>query len=195
MSEKPELTTYGRKVISAELIGQNADLEFLAEPEVPAYPKGNEIIYTDDYLVALNEEYPLNEILAGDVEKIIDRRIIPKYIIDSPLQNSEGEHILDYMLINSARAGEWHPYVVDVSQLTDTPIKTAVEYLERVDNINPNYNKGKIHGGNLFGLAVAKRSGFALPIVYDEKLIALPSQRFVEFLGERNATIESAFLV
>ena len=103
----------------------------------------------------------------------------------SPLNNSESENILAYMLINSARAGEWQPFIIDVPHLTDTPIKTAREYLERVESISPQCNKGMMDGGILFGMAVAKRGGLALPIERDNKVVVVPSQAFAEYVAQK----------
>ena len=77
------------------------------------------------------------------------------------------------------------PFVIDVPHLTDTKIATAEGYLKSVEAISSRYNKGMIDGGILFGLAVAKRGGLALPIEHDNKVIVVPSQAFVEYVAQR----------
>ncbi|MFC1732294.1 hypothetical protein ACFL6I_18475 [candidate division KSB1 bacterium] len=182
MVESAELTELGNEVIPVELVGQNIAYEVLKESKSP-YPKGNEVRYSDGYLEKINEIYSLTDILGERMQGIKERKsnAIASIVMGSPLRNAEGEDVLAYMLINSAEAGLWQPSIIDVPKLTDTQISTAREYLERVESISPTYNKGMIEGGFLFGLSVAKRGNFALPIEHDNKVIIVPSQDFVEY--------------
>jgi hypothetical protein len=185
MLEQDKLTKLGKTIIPVELVGRNANYRVLTQPAKMAYPKGNEVRYSDDYIYRLNDTYSLNEVLGKHVKNIAQRRGLERFVMGSPLNNSEGEDILAYILINSAQANSWQPFIIDVPQLTDTSIQTAREYLERVENISPTYNRGMIEGGILFGLSVAKGGGLALPIEHDNKVIVVPSQRFLEYAAQQ----------
>jgi len=184
MSEQAKLTKLGKEVIPAELVGQNVEYTVLKQPAKSAYPSGSELRYSDAYISRLNGTYSLNDILGQNAEKIAQRKGVEQFVMDSPLKNSEGETVLGYMLIRSAQAGQWQPFVIDVPHLTDTRIKTAEEYLDDVEKISPRYNIGKLDAGLLFGIAVAKRGGLALPIKHDNKVIVVPSQAFVEYIAQ-----------
>ncbi|MBP7708280.1 hypothetical protein KA107_01230 [Candidatus Pacearchaeota archaeon] len=185
MTEQQKLTRLGKEIIPVSLIGQNAAYRVLKTPAKPAYPKGNEIRYSDDYLSQLNSVYTLNDILGEHVQAIAEGRNIERFIMGSPLRNTEGEDVLAHMLLRSVRAGEWQPFVIDVPYLTDTSIDTAKEYLKRVESISPSYNVGKIEGGILFGISVAKRGGFALPVEHDNKVVIIPSQAYLEYAAQQ----------
>jgi hypothetical protein len=184
MDKKEKLTEIGKEIIPIELVGKNINYKFLKDSQKSAYPKGDEFRYSDDYLARLNNTYFLKDVLSKRIKSIANRERdgLASFVMGSPLNNSEGEDILAYVLINSAQAELWQPFIIDVPKLTDVPqIKTAREYLERVESISPNYNKGMIHGGILFGLSVAKRGGFVLPTEYENKVIVIPSQEFVKY--------------
>ncbi len=183
MSEQVELTKLGKEIIPIELVGQNADYRVLTQPAKPAYPKGNEVKYSDDYVSKLDETYSLNEVLGEHAKNIAQRRGLERFVMGSPLKNSEGEDILEYMLINSAQADSWQPFVVDVTHLTDTSIQTAKEYLQSIEGAS---DFGKVHAGILFGLKVAKYGGLALPTEFENKVIVVPSQRFLEYAADRS---------
>ncbi len=183
MGKQIESTRMGKEIIPIELVGQNVDYRVLKDPQTPSYPPGDEVRYSDDYLARLIENYPLKDVLGERIVAIAKRSFdgLAHFVMGSPLNNSEGEDILAFMLINSALAGLWQPYVMDVPKLTDTQIQTARGYLESVEKISPDYNRGMIQGGVLFGLSVAKRSGFALPTEFENKVIVVPSQEFVRY--------------
>ncbi len=186
MSERPKLTRQGKEIIPVELVGKNADYEVLTQhPINPDYPQGKEVRYSDDYLVRLNQTYSLNEVLGNYAKNIAQRKGLERFVMGSPLKNSEGERILAYILINSAQAESWQPFIIDVPRLTDTPIQTAKKYLEDVERISPDYNKRMNEGGILFGLAVAKRGGLALPTEHDNKVVVVPSQTFLEYAAQQ----------
>jgi len=180
-----QLTELGKDVIPLELVGTNAEYRTLRVPYTPAYPDGTEGIFSDAYLARLNDVYPFAEILGDSESGLAKRKGVERFVFGSPLKNIEGEKILAYMLINSAQAGIWQPMVIDVPKLTDTQITSAARYLELVNQISPSYNKGMIDGGILFGLAVAQRGELALPIAFDNKVIAVPSQSFVEYIAQQ----------
>lgn len=185
MGTQEETTTSGRALIPVQLAGRNASYLALRSPTDPAYPRGDEARYSDDYLLRLNREYPLNDLLGERLRRDIrmkDTSTLTRLVMDSLLQNSEGEWTLGRMLISSAEAGVWHPQIIDVPRLTDTQIKTASEYLKAVESISPTYGQGMIDGGTLFGISVAKRGGLALPVEYDSKVMVIPSQKFIEYL-------------
>ncbi len=167
------------------MVGQNTDYIVLKEPANPAYPRGTEVRYSDNYVSRLNRTYSLSAVLGAHVNRIAHRKGLERIVIGSPLNNSEGENILAYMLINSAQAGEWQPFVIDVPYLADTQIATAKEYLDRIESINLRYNEGKIDGGILFGVAIAKRGGLALPIEHGNKVVVVPSQSFIEYVAQQ----------
>lgn len=186
MGKQAKLTRLGKEIIPVQLVGQNINYEVLKEPRT-AYPKGDEFRYSDDYLARLNNTYSLSDILGEKIEAIAEGGMdaLAQVVMDSPLRNSEGEDVLGYMLINSVKAGLWQPYIVNVPSLMDAQIRTAREYLERVETISPTYNQGKVYAGVLFGLSVAKRGGLALPVEHENKVIAVPSQEFVEYCETR----------
>lgn len=185
MPEQTQLTELGKEIIPVKLVGQNAGYQVLKEPARPAYPRGDEVRYSDDYLSRLNATYSLGEVLGEHIETIAQRKGLETFVMGSPLRNSEGEYILGHMLISSAQAGLWQPFVIDVPRLTDTSISTARDYLEDVEKISPDYNVVKLEGGVLFGLSVAKRGGLALPIEHENKVIVVPSQEFLEYAAKQ----------
>ena len=180
-------TKLGKEIISAELVGQNISYSVLRAPAKPAYPRGDEVRYSDDFLARINDLYSLDELLGSHREGIKTGRWadLDHFTMGSPLQNSEGERILNGVLYNSAHAGLWQPYIIDVPQLTDTSIRTAREYLKEVNNVNLTPRFGRIDEGVLFGLAVAEKGKLVLPIEYDNKVIVAPSQAFVEYVAQR----------
>jgi hypothetical protein len=140
-------TALGKEIIHLGLIGENIDYKVLKIPKNLAYPRGDEIRYSDDYISKLNQMYSLNDMFGEHVEKLAQGRNIEHYIMGSPLNNSEGEDILGYILMNSTKAKQWQPFIIDVPNLTDArDFPTAKEYLERVKNISSTYNEGKIDG-------------------------------------------------
>lgn len=179
------LTDLLKRVIPAELVGQNIEYKLLKKPAKPAYPTGNEVAYLDDYTRELNKIYSLTDILGKKVETVAKGRSIEHYVVGSPLENSEGEDILGHMLMNSAKAGKWQPFIIDVPHLKDTDIKTATEYLKEIEQINPLDTGGMMEAGILFGIARAKHGSFALPTQHDNKVIVVPSQEFVEYIAQK----------
>ena len=107
------------------------------------------------------------------------------FTMDTLLQNTEGENILRGILYVSSHADKWQPKIINVSALSDTRIDTVEEYLKAFKNISPTYNKGMMDGGTIFGISVANRGGFVHPITYQNKVIVLPSQEFVEYCALR----------
>ena len=140
-------------------------------------------LYQDDYISEVNRLYPLADILGNRLESIAQGKWtgLDHFTMDSPLQNTEGENILNGILYSSANSRIWQPKIVDVGKLTDTQIKTAEEYLDAVETISPTYNKGMIDGGVIFGISVAKRGEFVKTATLDNKVIILPSQIFIEY--------------
>lgn len=180
-----KLTGLGKDIIPAELVGQNIDYRILGKIAKPAYPNGEEVRYSDDYVCSLNRIYSLDEVLGVHVENIAQRRGLERFVMDSPLQNNEGEYILARMLISSAQAGQWQPFIIDVPCLTDTSIATAEDYLKKIESISPDYHRGMADGGVLCGIAIAKRGGLVLPIEYDNKVVVVPTQAFLEYTAKK----------
>jgi hypothetical protein len=180
------MTDLGKEIISMGMVGDNIKYEILKSPKKLAYPKGDEVRYSDDYIFKLNELYNMNDMLGNRIEKLAQGYGIEHFVMGSPLNNSEGEDILGHILFNSAKAKQWQPFIIDVPFLKDAKdIPTAKEYLDRVQKISPNYNRGMIDGGLLFGLSVAKRGGFVLPFDYDNKVIIVPSQPLIEYFDRQ----------
>lgn len=179
------MITQEQPIIPLELVGRNLTYHHLRSPAKPAYPRGDEVKYTDDFLLRLNEQYPIKDILGKQIETLAQRKGLEHFVMDSPLQNTEGEDVLAYMLINSAQAQRWQPFIIDVPNLTNTSIQTANEYLQEIAKKTPESNRGMVEGGLLFGLAMAKRDQLALPIEYDNKVIVLPSQEFVRYIAQK----------
>lgn len=182
MLEQNELIELGKEIIPVELVGQNANYNVLTQPVNPAYPKENEARYSDDYVSRLNETYSIDEVLGEYVKKIAQRKELDRFLMGSPLNNIEGERTLAHILINSAQANSWQPFIIDVPHLIDVSIQTGKEYLQRIDGVS---NFGKVQAGILFGLKVAKNGGFALPTEYENKVIVVPSQRFIEYVAQQ----------
>ena len=67
------LTKLGKEIIPIELVGRNASYTVLKDPVKPAYPKGYEMRYSDDYLSRLNETYPIDEILGEYIENMAQK--------------------------------------------------------------------------------------------------------------------------
>jgi hypothetical protein len=177
-------TIMDKEVILNDLIGKNLEYKMLKTPERPAYPKGDEVQYSDDFISKLNEVYPLTDILGKDIKQILEGWNITRYIMSSPLNSTEGEDIMGYIITRSVQAEKWQPFIIDVPKLTDTSIKTAKEYLNEVAKLNIQSRHG-IEGGLLFGLAVAKNGGFAHPFDYNDKLIIMPTQSLIEYFARR----------
>ena len=66
-------------------------------------------------------------------------------------------------------------------QLTDTQIQTAREYLERVEAVGPGYNRRYMDKGLLFAFSAAKEGDFTMPIERENKVLGIPTQKFVEY--------------
>jgi len=179
-------TASGKKIINRDFAGKNIEYRVLKEPK-SAYPKGDEARYSDDYLTRLNESYPLDLIVGKHKKGIKNRKAndINAFIMGSPLESSEAEDILGYALVNSAQADSWQPMIIDVSRLKDTDIRTAAEYIEEIGNIDESHGQYMMDKGILWGIAHASRGKFAIPIQYENKVIVIPSQEFVEFCIEK----------
>jgi len=183
MTDKLKLTKLGKEVIPVKLAGQNASYQVLQQSKKPAYPRGDETRYSDDYLAKINCTYSLDNILGQHKDGIKTGKWndLDDFTMGSPLENSEAEEILNGILYNSAHAGLWQPMIINVSSLTDTQIKSAEEYLKTIAETRRTYNKGMIDGGVIFGINVAQRGKFVLPTKLENKVIVLPSQEFVEY--------------
>jgi len=166
MTNKTEL---GKDIIPEELIGRDASLR--------------EGKYNDDYLSMISQIYPLNDVLGSRIEGLAARNQNDLYHFtrESPLGNLEGENILEGILYTTANTRAWQPKIIDVGSLTDIRIETAEEYLEAVESINPTHNKRMADRGVMFGIAVAQRGKFVLPTKYENNVVILPSQRFIEY--------------
>src|SRR3989344_6687446 len=141
-----ELTKLLNPVIPNELVGQHATID------------GG--VYDDAYLSQINSLYSLNDIL-GERKKGIAKgswNDLNHFTMGSPLNNTEGEQILNAILYFSAKAGLWQPKIIDVPKLTDTLIKTSKQYLGAVEVASR--VPGLVVQGSLYGLRVAKTGGF-----------------------------------
>jgi len=141
-------------------------------------------LYHDAYMNKLNEVYSLKELLEGEKIGIAKGAItaLTHSAMGTSLQNREGELVLNAILRESAKAGIWQPYRIDVELLPDTKIKTAAEYLRRVNAIRPDYDKRTSEDvGMIFGIAVAERNNFVKALDFKDEVIVLPTQEFVEY--------------
>jgi hypothetical protein len=179
-------TKSGRPIIPIELLHRNP--VYIPTASKRAYPNATEAGYTDDYFVELIKAYSLEDVTGDRAESIASREYssVGKYVIGSPLKNSEGEYVMAMILIRSAQAGWWEPGIIDVPRLRDTKIQTAKEYLESVEKTSPSCNKGMMDGGMIFGLSVAKRGGMVVPFEHDNKVIIAPTQMCLEYFLECN---------
>ena len=181
------LTKLSKEIVPVEFVGQNASYQLLQQPKKPAYPRGDEARYSDDFLARINGLYSLDELLGTHKEgiKVGNWTDLNHFTMGSSLENSEGEDILNAILYNSAHAGLWQPRIIDVSTLTDTHIKSAEEYLGAVKRISPTYHKGMIDGGVISGISNAQRGGFVHLTKLENRVIVLPSQAFIEYVAQQ----------
>jgi len=147
-------------------------------------------IYGDGYIARLNQipAYSLVEILGTRLAGISKGHapFLGYLTSDSPLQCTEAEQVLDSILYRSAGAKLWQPKIIDVPALVDTQIKTAEEYLKEVEARAENdYSRGRMDGGLVFGIGIAKKGGFVKTTRLDEKVIVIPSQSFVEYCAAK----------
>lgn len=171
----PTKTRLGNEIISLGMIGNHKKYEVLNTPKNPAYPLGDEFLYSDDFLNVINRVYSLKEILGDKRNEIASNDRISEIVMSSGT-SCEGEGVLTNMLRNSALSGIWQPFIIDVPELKNAKMKTADEYLKRVDEIR------STHRGGGTPLGIVKTSNFALPVKYEQKVIVVPSQEFVEFI-------------
>ena len=96
MADKLKLTRLGKEVIPVELVGQSASYQVLQQPKKPAYPRGNEARYSDDYLAGINGTYSLDNILGQHKDGIKEGNWngLNHFTMGSPLENSEAEEYL-----------------------------------------------------------------------------------------------------
>ncbi|MGV8086674.1 MAG: hypothetical protein ACP5N1_03515 [Candidatus Woesearchaeota archaeon] len=165
----PKLTKQKDQFIPVDLVGKSSEYTILQSPKNKSHPNGNEVIYSDEYIKKLNEFYPIDKVLGRTIQDIAEGIGLDKLVMGSPLGNSEGENILEYMLMQSAQAKQWQPFVIDVPELLETYIETAGHYIDAIADGQTNTS-----------LAVKHR--FALPIAMDNKVMVVPSQEFVEYI-------------
>lgn len=183
-----KLTKLGKEVIPVEFAGQNSSYQPLRQPQKPAYPRGDEVRYSDDYIAMINDLYNLEELLGSRKKGIANGMWsdLDHFTMGSPLGCSEGEQVLNGILYNSAHAGLWQPKIIDVPALTDTSIKSAEEYLQAIAEVDLNnkYNF-KLDKGLLYGICVAQEGRFVLPTALENKVLVLPAQAFVEYVAQQ----------
>jgi len=161
----------GKPVIPPELAGRNICYTLLRTPHHPAYPNGEEFRYSDDYTRRLNELYSTEKILGQRIEVIASSQIgdILRFLGNVPLIDGEADlEVLVEILIHSAQGKSWQPYIVDVTMLSNTQMRTAKEFLE--------VSKG---------ILAVKKSGFALSCEHNNHAIVIPTQEFVEYCFSR----------
>ena len=205
-----QLTKSGYPVIPPGLVGQKVDYKVLKEPARPEYPGVDEVRYSDAYTRKLNEIYSLDDILGESREDLEEldqvEKLIDLFPFEEELEGASGLGIVGLLLNNSAIAGLWQPFIIDVSYLPDSylrclnpkkPIRSAEEYIESVEALRAQYGRGVaerrlVQQGVIitdivhYELSDVKERGLGLLTVHDTKVIALPSQKLVEyFAGEK----------
>ena len=153
-------------------------------------------IYTDVYLEQISKLYPLDEVLDSRKTGISNGEWndLNHFTMGSPLGNSEGEQILNSILYVSANTDKWQPKIIDVDKLTDTKIETANEYITNVGEISSYYGRfvgpgcmfNMMDKGTIFALSVAKRGGFVELTTFDNKVVVLPTPKFIEYCISQN---------
>ena len=171
-AERIEQIQTGREVIPVELVGTDAVLR--------------EGRYNDGYLSRINAMYSLVFEILGARKTEIRRGSwsgFDHFTMNSPLQNSEGEQVLNAILYASARADVWQPEIIEVPKLTDTTIRTARKYLKAVEEA---YKvPGMVNQGTLYGIHIARDGGFVNLTNVGENVIVVPNQTFVEYCLQR----------
>lgn len=159
----------GRYAIPTELVGLRAAL--------------NNGVYTDAYLMMLNDKYPLFSILGEKAEQVAkkNKKVLESLIADTSLRNKNSLNILEFILIGSARAKMWQPEIIGA------PILKALGYdargcLSEIKEAPANIAQEK--NPYVAGVQLAANIGLILPNSYENNLILLPSQKAIELFAE-----------
>jgi len=182
--------TFSKDLISSELAGKNIEYKILKDAIDPAHPKADEVRYSDKYISRLNELYPVNEIFGEDIDAVARGNGVAQYMNNILIKNHHnipaihGKVLLEVILTISANAKQWQPYIFDISNSKNLgEITTAHHYLDKVEKIDSKYRINSEDGLLMCGLAVAKHNNLAIPTVYQNKIIVVPSQTFVEYIA------------
>jgi len=168
MNAKTEL---GYDIIPLDLVGRHA------------YTLG--AVYQDDYLVKLNEIYPLDEVLGPRKESLSEAnwKDINHFCKDA-LECIEGERELGAILYCSANEGSWQPHIIDPGLMK--LIGSSKTYLELVEQISPDHQQIEPDEWMVYGVSVARREGFVITTSCNDNVIILPAQKFIEYCISRN---------
>jgi hypothetical protein len=100
-----------------------------------------------------------------------------------PLENIDGDMTLVNILALSARSGEWRPGIVDLDyNQKHTHYHTVEQYLSDARNIELDTHTIWTLGTTLFGFTKASREGFVLLAGHENKVIAIPSEKFIKYV-------------
>ncbi len=158
--------------ISTLLVGRNAHLQ--------------KIKYSDDYLNKLNEKYSLKRLLGKIIDEVtLENARYLGYFTKKALNNSDAEDILKGILIQSAKIRIWNSKIMNFSKLAFSRIRSADEYLDAIVNNISIYEFGKSRSSTVSGISIAHKEGFVLLSKYENSVIIIPSQKFVEYCFEK----------
>lgn len=161
-----QLTILLKEVIPKELVGQEARL--------------HDGKYVDSYLIKLNNNYPLDEVLGTRKEEISKGTNLGFYVMDSPTRYAEAESVLGSILFNSAHAGLWQPKLISCTD----EIK-AKSYLDGINLYSAEIG-GRLEEGLQFGINRAQNCGFVFTNIVGSDIVVSPSQQFAEYCIQRN---------
>ncbi|MBI4176053.1 MAG: hypothetical protein HY518_02535 [Candidatus Aenigmarchaeota archaeon] len=159
--------------IPRELVGRDAALR--------------EGTYSDAYLARINAQYPLGEILGERKAGIANGSLTDlfHFTMGSPLNVTEAENTLSAILYSSANKDLWQPWIINGSKLDAPHISNAAQFLEAVEK-RGTYRTGMVDEGPVFGTSLAKIGGFVYPTLFENNVIIMPSQKFVDYCALRS---------
>ena len=166
--------------IPKNLIGRNIVYEILRKPFKKLdkiYPSGAQVKYSDDYLNRLNELYNLGDVL-GEKTGIIAKGNFSGSLLYK--KNIQGAEALWHILMRSIQSGGWQPSIIDFNFYHSKVGRTARVELERIKKDVLDHHTIGVYNYRLFGLEKVRREGLVAHIEYDNKVISVPTQSFIE---------------
>lgn len=170
-----------RESVPSELIGKNIEYRILAEISNPKYPRAGEVKYSDDYLDFLNEQYPIDFVLGDKIEQIKNKKVPLGRVYQ---KNMDGAQVLLSIMEQSIQSEGWHPVIIDYDFYegfgnAENQLRFAME--KELSQRTFWWN-----GPLLFGIETLRRyQGFVQPTIYENKIIAIPTQRVIEYISQQ----------
>jgi hypothetical protein len=133
--------------------------------------------YSDDYLVKLNEEYPIKNILHSKYDSVLqgDKMTLLSLAQDSPMGDCESESIIHIILGNSAEVGKWIP-----GQLRPEHYGyTANNYFAALNTI-PVDEEECFVDEFMWGLRKSEYHDFVKLVKYEGFVVFIPTEKLIE---------------